>query len=159
MTGEDGRRRVVTGYNPDFDLQYAPGHQGELFVADTWTSFLDGARIEVKTDLKTARTGNVFLEYDCWKSGLWTPSGICRNTGETAELMAVVPYRTVAIIAPQRWVRSVAFAYRESNPGSDRPGATEDRNPTHGIVIPIATFVASLHETARQRDGGSDGYR
>ena len=59
---------MKTNDNFEFDLQV--GQHGENIFAD----LLTGKKIEVKTDFIASRTGNLYVEFECWgkRTGLAT---------------------------------------------------------------------------------------
>ena len=62
----------IMGYNPSFDIDFRRGLVGE----DSHKAFLFGTH-EVKTDYRTAETGNFYVE--TWQQPYgkdWKPSGI-----------------------------------------------------------------------------------
>ena len=58
----------------DFDLDFSKGKEGEDLVEQTLLS----GTIEVKTDLKWQKTGNLYVETECYyqTSQQWEPSGL-----------------------------------------------------------------------------------
>lgn len=66
------------GYEPRFDLDYARGRQGELFV-EAVRDAIQTERCEVKRDDRSVETGNVYVEYQCLRRGKWTKSGIATS--------------------------------------------------------------------------------
>lgn len=59
---------MKTNNNFAYDLEV--GQNGENIFAD----LLSGKKIEVKTDFQASRTGNLYIEFECWgkRSGLAT---------------------------------------------------------------------------------------
>lgn len=60
--------RKADGYEPRFDIDASYGRQGELFVSSIIDA-LTGGSVEVKRDSRFAKTGNVYVEYECRKRG------------------------------------------------------------------------------------------
>ena len=56
--------------NDNFAYDLEVGQNGENIFAD----LLTGKKIEVKTDFQASRTGNLYIEFECWgkQSGLAT---------------------------------------------------------------------------------------
>jgi hypothetical protein len=126
--------RIAEGYVPDFDIDAAVGEQGVLFVATAMDAIHHGESAEVKTDEASWRTGNVYIELECWVSGQWVPSGVNRQ----AALWAHVVANGMVIFAPREQVKAVALKYgqpREYKRGS---------HPTRGLALPIPQFTAAL---------------
>jgi hypothetical protein len=139
VTTAAGRR--ADGYQPDFDIDAAVGHQGQLFVETAMDAIGSLESVEVKTDEETARTGNVYLECECWVSGAWTPSGVNRS----AVLWAHVVCGRVVIFAPRELVRDVAMS-KAAKPKACMRGS----HPTRGRVLPLPQFVAMLAHGAKR---------
>lgn len=130
--------RLAQGYHPDFDIDAALGHQGELFVVDIRKA-LERDDVEVKTDAVALRTGNVYIEYACLRGGTtWEPSGIATTK---AAVWAFV-LGAVVLAAATDDVRAVARRYypthhRELNRGS---------HPTRGVAVPIPLYIKALQQ-------------
>jgi hypothetical protein len=58
-----------------FDLDFTYGREGENLVEQLLTN---GRTVEVKRDRKWHKTGNLYIEVECWylKSQSWEPSGL-----------------------------------------------------------------------------------
>ena len=131
--------RLAQGYEPDFDIDYAAGAQGELFVAHIIESLTAGsASIEVKTDAQVARTGNVYIEYECLRGGKYVPSGIAATK---ADLWAFVLPASVLIVAPVTSVRDVARRHFRR-----RVECLRGDHPTRGVIVPVGLFVKDLYQ-------------
>lgn len=61
--------------NSSFDLDFGYGRKGEKLVEELLTG---GKTIEVKRDRKWNKTGNLYIEVECWflKTESWEPSGL-----------------------------------------------------------------------------------
>jgi hypothetical protein len=61
--------------NSAFDLDFGYGRKGEKLVEELLT---DGKTIEVKRDRKWNKTGNLYIEVECWflKTQSWEASGL-----------------------------------------------------------------------------------
>ena len=131
--------RMSDGYEPRFDLDYERGAQGELYVTDLVAALASGSTsVETKTDDQIARTGNVYIEYACWRRGQWRASGIADTS---ADIWFFVLPANVAIAAPVAAVRDVARSQwatyqRECSRGS---------HPTKGVAVPLGKFVSLLY--------------
>lgn len=139
MTIDD---RLSDGYQPDFDIDLALGKQGELFVASIADALGSGsARAEVKTDAMIARTGNVYIEYECQRRDGWHPSGIASTT---AQIWVFVLPANVLVAAP---VENVRERCRTSWWRSDyRRECLVGSHPTKGIAVPVGKFVMDLYK-------------
>jgi hypothetical protein len=133
------RDRIARGWQPEFDIDYADGHQAELFVADVLDSMRDGSNIEVKRDRAAVSTGNVYLEYRCRISGQWVPSGIASTT---ARLFSVAIAPTVVVTSSVEAVRAVALRYFADK--KFRRECVLGGNPTKGVIVPVTRYVLEL---------------
>jgi hypothetical protein len=145
MSAQD---RIATGRQPNFDLDYRIGYQGELWIARVADSMTDGARFEVKNDVRAAGTGNFYLEYECRISGQWVPSGFARITPDSSELVSLIVGNSVVVTAPRDLIVEVARKYWQ-DPANRRMGGMDGSNPTKGVVIPIGALVPELAAAAR----------
>lgn len=61
--------------NSSFDLDFGYGRKGEKLVEELLTG---GKTIEVKRDRKWNKTGNLYIEVECWflKTQSWEASGL-----------------------------------------------------------------------------------
>ena len=130
--------RLAPGYQPDFDIDLAVGRTGELFVARIIDSLKDGTA-EVKTDQLAARTGNVYLEYECLYRSGWRPSGLATTKAGVWVMVA----GNVAIAAPTSSVQEVARRHWRSGAVKMNRGS----HPTHGIKVPVGKYVWDLIQT------------
>jgi hypothetical protein len=130
--------RMAAGYEPNFDIDYAVGHEGELFVKRIVDSFATSS-IEVKTDEMSAKTGKVYLEVQCLYRGEWKHSGIASST---ADLWAHVMADEVVIVAPTHLVRRIAAYWWLSNKFIAE--CKRGSHPTKGVALPIKLFLNNL---------------
>lgn len=134
-----------------WDFTHQDGDQGELFARWAADGLKSGASLEVKTDIESWRTGNVYIEFECDVSG-WTPSGISASHTK-AEIWAQVVVGPMVLFAPTEYVRWVAKKYGKVK---ELP-RTRSTHPTRGYVIPIPQFVAAIIGIAQSLAG--DGNR
>lgn len=71
----------MTGYQPDFDIDYRRGQVGEKLVG-TFLEHLAGSTIEVKTDYRAWDTGNLYIETEQEINGRWVESGLSISKAE-----------------------------------------------------------------------------
>ena len=130
--------RLASGYQPDFDIDYEIGKQGELYVLRIIDSLKEGQRVEVKTDEMAERTGNVYVEYACKYRGEWKPSGIAITQ---APLWAFVIGEAVVVAQTDR-LKDIARYYW------DKPGHLKNckvgSHPTRGVTIPLRELIRML---------------
>lgn len=141
--------RIAKGYQPDFDIDYKIGHQGELFIASVLDSLEDGARIEVKNDQRAAETGNFYLEYSCFVSGQWVSSGVARKTAESAEVMSLIVGNSVVVSAPRNLVAAVAADYWMRG-AQYRKECMRGSHPTKGVIVPIGQLVSEIMQAGKR---------
>lgn len=134
--GRDPVDRLAPGYQPQWDIDYQIGKQGELFMTNVLRS-LGTARIEIKTDEMAARTGNVYIEYEC----RGRPSGIATSK---AEFWAWVLPGDIILVAKTSAVRDLARTYFRAGKSECRRGS----HPTRGVLVPVKHILAGLRDVA-----------
>ena len=112
-------------FNSDFKFDLEIGQMGEKTLA----SILEGHKIEVKTDIKTKETGNVFVEYE----SRGKPSGI--SISQAMWYCFIVEDRI--IILPTEKLKQIARRYYNT----DRDLSGGDSNTSKGIIIPVEELV------------------
>lgn len=112
-------------YNSDFKYDLELGQLGEQKLSE----ILHHKRIEVKTDLLTPKTGNVFIEY----SSRNKPSGIATTQ---AEYYAIVVNETI-ILKTTTELKSIARKYLNTK----RDVLGGDNNTSKGVLVPIVDLV------------------
>lgn len=123
--------RQSQGYNPDFDIDLAHGLAGERQVGDVLLSTL-----EVKSDRQAARTGNVWLEYECrGRDGVWRDSGIRTSR---AKHFAYVIGDVLILVVPMELMRRIVDRGIAERRLSEE---TDGSNPTKGVKLPIGLFL------------------
>lgn len=126
--------RRADGYEPRFDIDLEFGAQGEIFVMNVMNSLGTGSgSVEVKTDAKYEKTGNVYVEYECLKRGKWIPSGIQTTTADFWAF--VLGINTFCFFIATETLKDAA---REKwrNP-DNRKSCDKGSCPTHGIVLNV----------------------
>lgn len=83
----------------DFDIDFRYGQQGEVFVNHLLTAPIE--TVEAKRDRKWCRTGNFYIEVECWSDNqkTWYPSGI--NTTKATH-QAFIIHDSVLIFPTER---------------------------------------------------------
>ena len=127
--------RLADGYEPDFDIDYQVGHQAELFVKSLIDSLAAG-RIEVKRDARAADTGNIYVETECKRMGVYRPSGIAATK---ADAWAFVLSDDLVVITTTTGLR------RAMEHGSIA-GCPRGSHPTRGVLIRIPDLFQRLGE-------------
>jgi hypothetical protein len=135
----DMAARMAHGRNPEWDIDYELGSQGELYVADLIAALRDGESIEVKTDVWAPVSGNIYVEYSCRYFGKYEPSGLSVTT---AKIWAFVLSSEVAVFTPTDRLRILARYYYRL--GRRRNGGTKGSHPTWGVLIPVGCLIGGL---------------
>lgn len=112
-------------FNSDFKYDLELGQVGEKTLA----TLLQGDKIEVKTDVKTKTTGNVFVEYESRNKA----SGIA--TSESIWYAFIVEDRIVII--PTYKLKQIARKYYNTK----RDVLGGDNNTSKGILVPFAELI------------------
>ena len=125
----------------DFDIDLTKGQAGEASVAKLLTI----ETVEVKTDLKWWRTGNIYIETECWfnASNSWKASGLMTTK---ATHWALNLEGTVILIETKLLYGAVKMY------GTPIECKIEP-NPSKGYLIrpsKIMQFVKDYHEYSKQ---------
>ena len=113
-------------YNNDFKYDLKVGNMGEHELAN----ILQNKTIEVKTDLLTHKTGNVFIEYQSRNK----PSGIATSQ---ADYYAIIVKDTKIILKPASELKAIARKYLNTK----RDVLGGDSNTSKGILLPVADLL------------------
>jgi hypothetical protein len=112
-------------YNSDFKYDLELGVLSEHRLSE----ILHHKRIEVKTDLLTLKTGNVFIEY----SSRNKPSGIATTQ---SDYYAIVIGETI-ILKTTTELKSIARKYLNTK----RDVLGGDNNTSKGVLVPVADLL------------------
>lgn len=115
---------------PDWDIDKARGDQGEELVRRLRSGVLAGS-VEVKTDEKALRTGNVYVEVMCRRGGEWRQSGILESKANTYAFVV----GDVIMALPKA---KVIAACKEHG---TRRECVEGSHPTRGVCVPIEVLL------------------
>lgn len=130
--------RQAAGYEPRFDIDAEYGQHGERYVA----SIIDGLKhgsVEVKTDARSATTGNIYVEYACQnRQQSWQPSGISTSQ---ADMWAFVLADSVVVTTPTRLLKDVA---RDQHSRGRKAQCVVSDRPSRGVLIPTTELVVAL---------------
>lgn len=134
--------RNADGYEPRFDVDYEYGHQGEMWVTNV-VDALKKDRVEVKRDGKFHQTGNLYVEYECWRRGGWRQSGIATTTAEL--WVFVLGSSETAIVIPTQLLKNVCRDLWRRDP---RPVAEEKdgSHPTRGVLVKLSYLMAVIQK-------------
>jgi hypothetical protein len=125
----------VTGYQPDFDIDFRRGMVGE----DTHRAFLFGTH-EVKTDYRVAETGNLYVETRQQNERGEFLSGI--NTSKADWWAFVSPWGRGGVYIQADVLRAVIA---ETNPRETRqPIRSETSNSSTGRLVRLDDILRAL---------------
>ena len=121
--------------NSSFDLDFGYGRKGEKLVEELLT---EGKRIEVKRDRKWNKTGNLYIEVECWflKTQSWEPSGLMVTE---AEYWAFVLEKGVLMVPTDHVHHAINNAGREIT--CDIPP-----NKSKGYLITVDDLLTAMKE-------------
>ncbi len=121
---------------PDWDIDYQAGRQGEIYVRRIRESLQKGA-CEVKYDRLTNETGNLYIEYACFRRGEWRDSGI--KTTKAPLYIFTFPGELFAIAVETETLKDLA---RHCRKAEEKDGS----HPTRGVLVPLEWLVKKLIE-------------
>ena len=123
------------GFQPHFDIDFQRGKVGE----DSHELFLDGKH-EVKTDYRTAETGNFYVETKQYNEGMIALSGI--NVTESDYWVWASPTGDGAIYIKTEALKELM---RETNPRETRqPIINDHTNASIGRLVPLNHILRKL---------------
>lgn len=145
-------KRLADGYEPNFDIDYEVGRQGELLVRSIQDGFRDGT-VEVKNDQRALKgglgkppTGRVYIETMCRYGDEFLPTGVARQDG--AEFVAYVLGDELIVVAPREvWHRAARAAWRDF-----RRDCIRGSHPTRGVAVPLTALLPLLAAALELRD-------
>lgn len=121
----------MTTREPRWDRDWEIGRQGEVFCEDVLKALLAGAPYEVKTDLRAADTGRIYVEYECRRNGSWQPSGIRTTNSEYWQFVLggraplIIPTFVLLALSRRAWIEGHRVECRDGS------------HPTRGVCIPL----------------------
>jgi hypothetical protein len=123
------------GFQPHFDIDFQRGKVGE----DSHELFLDGKH-EVKTDYRTAETGNFYVETRQYNQNMEALSGI--NVTEADYWVWASPTGRGAIYIETDLLRELMTEndYRETR----QPISNENTNASKGRLVPLSHVLRKL---------------
>ena len=126
---------ATDGFEPHFDIDFQRGKVGE----DSHELFLDGKH-EVKTDYKTADTGNFYVETKQYNEGMIALSGI--NVTESDYWVWASPTGDGAIYIKTEALKELM---RETDPPETRqPVINDHTNASIGRLVPLTHVLRKL---------------
>jgi len=123
------------GFEPHFDIDFQRGKVGE----DSHELFLDGKH-EVKTDYRTAETGNFYVETRQYNQNMEALSGI--NVTEADYWVWASPTGKGAIYIQTDLLKELMTEndYRETR----QPSSNENTNASKGRLVPLNHVLRKL---------------
>lgn len=132
----------MTGYNPNFDVDFSRGLVGEELVKNLPEAIKDGT-IEVKTDYRAQDTGNFYVE--TWQYGREDESdkkqsGI--NVTTASSWAFVIPQSDSMFIIKTEELKSLMRdrSYRETR----QPRINAHTNASIGRLVPVADVALKM---------------
>lgn len=122
---------------PDFDIDFRRGQQGELFVQRIIQGIKDGTT-EVKRDDRAAETGNLYIETECLRQDVYCSSGISETR---AEIYAFV-VGDLMLAVPTPMLRQILPSLR-------RASCDRGNHPTRGYLLPLGTLIGMMRQRAK----------
>ncbi|MDZ4344454.1 MAG: hypothetical protein U1E51_18690 [Candidatus Binatia bacterium] len=123
-----------TARQPNWDIDREIGEQAEVWVSDIRRAMERGS-VEVKRDQKAMRTGNLYVEYECRRRGVYMPSGI--ETTKADAWIFVVVEDELALVIETEHLKKLCRA-----PGIRRAEEKDGSHPTKGYLLPVRFVVA-----------------
>lgn len=119
----------------DFDLDFRKGVQGENRVERAVQGMLEGT-IEVKTDFQWKRTGNIYVETECFyqRHQDWRPSGLSVSKSDLYSFVL----NDMIITIPTPLLKEVVKAHGRAIECRIEP------NQTKGYLIKLSNIVEAV---------------
>ncbi|WP_396179948.1 hypothetical protein [Flavobacterium sp.] len=116
----------------DWDRDYSSGKRGEEHLDKVLTTH------EVKTDYMWQKTGNLFIEYECWYNNeqTWKPSGISVSKAEYYTFVVPLDGKKPMLMSVPMEVLKEAVEKH----GIKRDNVNSD-NPSKGYLIKIRDLL------------------
>lgn len=127
---------------PDWDIDFRRGQQGELFTDRIIQGLANGAT-EVKTDDRAIDTGNLFIETECLRGGAYLPSGLSETK---AEFQAYVVGELFFAMPTERVKDMVRVIGR-------RAQCPNGSHPTRGWTISLTNVLHWMRTWAKNGNG------
>jgi len=122
-----------TARQPNWDIDREIGEQAEVWVSDIRRAMERGS-VEVKRDTRAMSTGNLYVEYECRRGGVYQPSGI--QTTKADAWVFVVVENELALVIETAALRRIC-----SHSAIRRAEETDGSHPTKGYLLPMTYIV------------------
>lgn len=123
----------------DWDLDFSKGLKGENLVADIVKT------AEVKTDFQWQKTGNLYVEYECWynNEGKFKPSGIAVSKAEYWSFVIPVGNKKETVLSiPISMLKKICL-------DAPKVEMNNGANPSKGYLVKISqVFGLMMNEAA-----------
>jgi len=119
---------------PNWDIDREIGSQAEVWISDIRKAFANGT-VEVKRDTRAMRTGNLYVEYECRRGGVFKPSGIATTRADA--WCFVVIKDALAIVIETEKLKNIC-----SETGIRKAEETDGSHPTKGYLVPMRYLFA-----------------
>jgi hypothetical protein len=119
---------------PNWDIDRKIGEHAELWVSDIRKAFECGS-VEVKRDMKAMSTGNLYVEYECLRGGIYRPSGIATTKADA--WCFVVIEDALAIIIETEKLKNICC-----EPRIRKSEEKDGSHPTRGFLVPTRYLFA-----------------
>lgn len=138
MTDNASRRRMVEGYEPNWDLDLPYGEVGQLWVVDVAEAITSGS-VEIKRDGRWYQTGCLFVEYECRHvGGRWRPSGLA-TTNADVWIFKLGDLGVGIIVETPLLKEYCREMYRRG--GGHLAEQTAGSHPTKGVRLRVTDFL------------------
>lgn len=135
--------RIQRG-RPEFDVDLRFGEAAEAYIEDVRSGFFAG-KVEVKHDSRYSTTGNLYVEYECFRGGRWQRSGIATTE---AHVWAFVLYGSNLILAaPTDLLKEICRRQLKAGRVAQE---TDGSHPTKGVLLPASTLLAWVRDKAKE---------
>ena len=118
---------------PNWDIDREIGAQAEIWVGDIRKA-LERGTVEVKHETRAMHTGNLYVEYECRRRGVYQPSGIATTKAE-AWVFVIAKDELALVLATERLQELC------SSPGIRKAEEKDGSHPTRGYLLPMAFVV------------------
>lgn len=121
-----------------WDNDYRDGLVGESLTAEIIKT------AEVKTDYQWQKTGNFYIEYECWynNDGKWKPSGIeVTEANYWSLVMPVRDLKPVVLDVPTSLLKKLC---KQSPKAEMNDGA----NPSKGYLVKVSQIFEAMRNAA-----------
>jgi hypothetical protein len=128
----------MTKRKPDWDVNRLAGEESEEMWREVRTHMYSH-EAEVKRDDEAHKTGHVYVEYECFRAGEWTRSGI----STTRAPVWVIHIEPLLIVLPTLVLKDIVEGMGPESIREEKDGS----HPTRGMVLLIRDLITRSLET------------